>query len=232
LTIEGSLAIEHIIERAKRTKADKVVLCTTALYEDMVLVDIAEKHGILSYRGPIEDKLVRWQKAAERYEVDFFVTFDGDDVLCDPELANLAFDQHERTGADFIEAPNVPCGAFTYGISVSALNKVCKIKWTEDTEMMVPWFTNLGVFKCEELQNVPVVLQRPEIRMTMDYRDDLEFFRRVYGYFGDRDFKLEDVIKYLDENPEVREINNHCQEKYLTNQRILTKKALTYPDTY
>ena len=91
---------------------------------------------------------------------------------------------------------------------------------------MVPYFTETNLFKCEELQNVPIVLQRPEIRMTMDYRDDLEFFRTVYGYFGGRDFKLEDVIWYLDENPEVTEINSHLQEKYLANQKNLTRMIL------
>jgi len=226
LTIGSKLAIEHVIERAKKTKADKVILCTTALYEDLVLAEIAEKHGILSYRGAIYDKLVRWQNAARKYGIDFFVTFDGDDILCDPELADLAFDQYERAGADFIEAPNVPCGAFTYGIKVSALDTVCKIKGSEDTEMMVPYFTETNLFKCEKLQNVPIVLQRPEIRMTLDYRDDLEFFRRVYGFFGGRDFKLEDVIHYLDENPEVPQINACLQQWYLDNQKALTKMVL------
>jgi len=226
LTIVGKLAIEHVIERAKRTKADKVVLCTTALYEDFVLVNLAEKHGILSHRGHITDKLARWQRAAERFKIDFFVTVDGDDILCDPSLADLAFDQYEKTNADFIHAPNVPCGAFTYGIKVEALNTVCKIKGSEDTEMMVPYFMETNLFKVEELQNVPVEIQRPEIRMTMDYMDDLKFFRKVYGYFQGLDFSLKDVIGYLDKNPKVVEINRYLQKMYLDNQKKLTKMVL------
>ena len=225
LTIVGKLAIEHVIERAKKTKADKVVLCTTAFYEDFVLVNIAEKHGILSHRGHMTDKLARWQRAAERFKVDFFVTFDGDDILCDPSLADLAFDQYEKTNADFIHAPNVPCGAFTYGIKVSALNTVCKIKGSEDTEMMVPYFTETNLFKCEELQNVPIVLQRPEIRMTLDYEDDLKFFRNIFDNLSEG-FSLQDAIEYLDRNEEVRKINDYLQEKYLANQKNLTRMIL------
>lgn len=222
LHIGGKHAIEHVIERAKKTKADKIILCTTALYPDMKLCDIAEAHGISSFRGHIYDKLMRWWNAGKKYRVDFFVTFDGDDILCDPELADLAFDQYDRTNADFIEAPNVPCGAFTYGIKFDALHEVCKIKGSEDTEMMVPYFTESGLFRVEELQNVPIELQRPEIRMTLDYEDDLKLFRNIFDHFRTNDFSLRDVIKYLDEHPEVQMINHYLQEKFLENQKNMT----------
>jgi len=219
-------AIELVIDRVKRSKkAQRIVLCTTWLPADDILCDIAREYGIEYRRGSSRDKLMRWYGATYQYDVDFFVTADGDDLLCDPELIDLAFAQYDRTGADFIEAPNVPCGAFTYGISTAALFKVCVIKDTDDTEMMVPYFKT-GLFKVEELENVPPVLQRPEIRMTLDYPDDLTFFDNIYSNFKDTSFTLRDVIKYLDDNPEVVEINKHCQEKYLANQKLMTKVVL------
>jgi spore coat polysaccharide biosynthesis protein SpsF len=180
----------------------------------------------LCFRGSAEDKLERWRGAAEKYGIDFFVTADGDDLLCDPELVDLAFDQMERTGADFIEAPDVPCGAFTYGIKVAALNKVCKIKDSTDTEMMVPYFTETGIFDVQKLENVPEELQRPEIRMTLDYEDDLKFFETIFDHFGNQIFTIRDVIGFLDANPEVIKINQYLQEKYLANQKTLTKLVL------
>jgi len=219
-------AIELVIDRAKRSKkAQRIVLCTTWFPEDDILCDIAREQGIDYRRGSSRDKVMRWYGATLQHDVDFFVTADGDDLLCDPELIDLGFAQHDRTGADFIEAPNVPCGAFTYGISTAALKRVCEIKDTDDTEMMVPYFKT-GLFKTEELENVPPVLQRPEIRMTLDYPDDLKFFDNIYSNFKDTNFSLRDVIKYLDDNPEVVEINKHCQEKYLANQKLMTKVVL------
>jgi len=234
--VAGKKAIERVIGRAKRSrKADVIVLCTTWLPEDQVLCDIAWDNLIRLSKGSAEDKLVRWEEATEKFKVDFFVTFDGDDLLCDPELADLAFEQHDRTGADFIEAPNVPTGAFTYGIATTALNKVCEIKGTRDTEMMVPYFKlcqnwmfdgvivhSRKIFKVEQLENIPEDLQRFEIRMTMDYPDDLKFFDNIYKHFGDTDFTLRDVIAYLDANPEVIKINQYLQERYLENQHRLT----------
>jgi len=223
----------------RSNRAQRIVLCTTWLPDDDILCSIARENDIEFRRGSTEDKLMRWKGATIQHDVDFFVTADGDDLLCDPELIDLAFAQYDRkctvaglpglefhTGADFIYAPDVPCGAFTYGISTAALHKVCDIKATDDTEMMVPYFTETGLFKVERLENVPLVLQRPEIRMTLDYPDDLTFFDNIYSNFKDTNFSLRDVIKYLDNNPEVIEINKHCQEKYLANQKLMTKVVL------
>jgi spore coat polysaccharide biosynthesis protein SpsF len=215
--------IELVIDRVKKVGV-QVILCTTNLPEDDILCLIALENGILFSRGSTNDKLMRWAQAAERNGIDFFVTADGDDLLCDPELIGLAFNQYEKTNADFIEGKNIPCGSFTYGIKVSALNKVCEIKNTSDTEMIVPYFTETGLFKVEELQ-VPEVFKRPEIRMTLDYEDDLKFFQTIFDHF-DKPFLLRDVIKFLDKNPDVIEINQYLQERYLENQKTLTKLVL------
>lgn len=225
--VAGEYAIQLLIDRVKKSKkAQRIVLCTTRRAEDDTLCKFAKLNKIKFYRGSVKDKLVRWQKATKQFGVSFFVTADGDDLLCDPELIDLAFTQHERTGADFVEARNVPTGAFTYGIKTSALNKVCKIKGTDDTEMMVPYFTETGLFKVEQLQDVPKVLQRPELRMTMDYPEDLMFFDNIFRHFNGRSFTLQEAIEYLDDNPDVVKLNQKCQEFYLANQKKLTGVVL------
>jgi spore coat polysaccharide biosynthesis protein SpsF len=121
----------------------------------------------------------------------------------------------------------VPCGGFTYGIKVSALNKVCEIKDTTETEMMWVYFLNAGIFRTEGLENIPNVLQRPEIRMTLYYDDDLKFFKVIFDHFADNpEFTLRDVVKFLDENPDVIKINQYLQERLLDNQRSKIKLVL------
>jgi spore coat polysaccharide biosynthesis protein SpsF len=224
IEINGKPTIQYVIDRAVRT-GYPVVLCTTELENDDILCDIATKNWILFYRGSVEDKLERWRGAAEQWGVEFFVTFDGDDLLCDPELAELAFEQYEETKADFIESRIVPCGAFTYGIKVSALNKVCEIKGTSDTEMMMPYFTDTGLFQVEPLWNVPKELQRPEIRITLDYEDDLRFFKAIFGNFKST-VPLREVLSFLNENPELIKINQYLQQRFLDNQRSKTKLVI------
>ena len=201
LEINGVKNIEFLINRLKKSKlADIIVLCTTINKNDDILCDIAKNMGIAWFRGSEEDKLERWQEAAKSFNVDFFVTADGDDLFCEPELIDSAFRQYDQSKCDFIEekpGASVPVGAFTYGIKVSALNKVCEIKDTNETEMMSVYFTNSGLFKVEMLKKIPCIYKRPHIRMTLDYQEDFDFFKNVIEHFGNN-FTMRDIIKYLD----------------------------------
>jgi spore coat polysaccharide biosynthesis protein SpsF len=230
LEVHGERVIEFLIRRLKRAKlADAIVLCTTACVEDDVLEDIARQEGILCFRGSERDKLERWRGAAEKFGIDFFVTADGDDPFCEPELIRLALKQFAKRGADFLQTEGLAVGAFTYGIKTAALETVCRIKDTDDTEMMWVYFTDSGRFRTEMLENVPDVFKRPEIRMTLDYPEDLLFFRAVIGHFrgeGRQDFNLRDVIAHLDLHPEIVKMNQHLNEIFLVNQKARTKLCL------
>ncbi len=230
LEISGKPTIVHLIHRVKEARlADGIVLCTTTNPEDDILCQIATREGISFFRGSEKDKLERWRGAAAKYHVAFFVTADGDDLFCEPELIDLAFKQYAKTGVDFIESANLACGAFTYGIKVAALNKVCEIKNTDDTEMMWVYFTQTGRFQCAPLRDVPAVFVRPEIRMTLDYEDDFQFFKNIIEHFlrlNKTAFSLRDILAYLDAHPEVARINQHRQQEFLDNQKKKTKLVL------
>jgi len=233
LKIKRKRTIEHLIERVKKSKLkDLIVLSTTILKEDDILCKIATQQRIEYFRGPVEDKLMRWLGAAEQFKVGFFVTADGDDLFCEPELIDLAFKQYEKSRADFIEGVNIPTGAFTYAIKTEALKKVCEIKSTNDTEMMWTYFKDTNLFRCEELRNIPLFYKRPEIRMTLDYPEDFQFFKTVIKHLSQRKkyFNLKDIISYLDEHPEVVKINQHMQEIFLANQRKKAKLILKKGD--
>lgn len=229
LKIRGLTTIQHTIRRVKKSKlADIIVLTTTQLPEDDILCEIARKENIEYFRGSVEDKLERWLKAAKKFSVEFFVNADGDDLFCEPELIDLAFKQYEKNNPDYIEEKGLVCGAYSYGIKTKALEKVCQIKDTDEIVIMGVYFTDSVLFRCEELQGVDNIYKRPEIRATLDYPDDLKFFRTIIENFGaiKKDFTLRDVIKYLDKHPEIIKINQHLQEKFRDNQKKQTKLIL------
>ena len=229
LKIQGLTTIQHLIRRVKKSKlADIIVLCTTKLKEDDILCKIAKKEEIECFRGSVLDKLERWRGAAEKFDVEFFVTADGDDLFCEPELIDLAFKQYEKKKPDFIEGEGLVCGAFTYGIKTKALKKVCEIKDTEDTEMMWVYFKNTSLFNCQKLKRVEKIYKRPKLRMTLDYPDDFKFFKTVIENLGKikKDFSLRDVIKYLDQHPEIIKINQYLKEKFEKRQKEKTKLIL------
>lgn len=223
--IDGLPIIEYIIRRMKHAKkANNIILCTTEKPQDNSLVEIAERNNILYFRGSEEDKLERWNGAAKHHNVEFFCTADGDDLFCEPMLIDLAFEQYERNNCDFIESKKAITGAFTYGIKASALKKVCEIKDSEQTEMMWVYFTNTGLFKCEELQNIPEKFCRPDVRMTLDYQEDFDFFDAIIEKSSKKGdyLTLNEIVDIIEKYPDIKNINFFRQQQWADNQKNKT----------
>ena len=231
MEILGKPTIELVILRAKQVKGvDEVILCTTERSLDDRIVDIAEKScGIKYFRGSLEDKLDRWLGAARKFDVDFFVTMDGDDLLCDPELIEMSVNQMEKGGCDFIKAPkDLVCGSFTYTLKTEALQKVCEMKDTNDTEMMWVYFEGTGKFKVCDLDIKDKIFFDRSIRLTLDYKEDFEFFSNIFERFGckNNDVPLREILSFLKNHPEVIEINSFRKQDYLENQKRKTRLVL------
>ncbi len=212
--------IKHIINRAKLSRAaERIVLCTTLEDVDSELCRIAQSCGVDFFRGPTDDKLVRWHQAAEHFDVEPIVTFDGDDPFCSPELIDLAFEQIGRDNSDFIESKGIATGVFTYALKASALAKVCEIKDSEDTEMMWTYFKDTGFFEIAELEGVPLNFKNSNVRLTLDYPEDLQLFREIFRLLDtDHRVDLDMVIDLLMSNVYLREINLFRQGDFLANQ--------------
>lgn len=225
--IKGRSTIEYVIEQAKKsTRAQVIVLCTTELSEDDLLCEIASNNNIEYFRGSVTDKLERWNGACKKFNIEFFVTADGDDLFCDPELMDLAFAQYDQGVTDFIKSDEVVCGSFTYGIKHTALQKVCDIKDTDDTEMMWVYFTETNLFNVQELQDIPDYAKRKDIRMTLDYQEDFDFFKNVIDYFDGIDYSMKDILVYLDANKSVIDINYFLENQWKQNQVNKTQLKL------
>jgi len=220
-----------VIERTRGVTGTKlIVVCTTTLAEDDIVEEIAAKSGVKCFRGSIEDKLDRWLKASQAFDIDYFVTVDGDDLFCDPHLIDLAISQIAESPCDMLKAPSgIACGAFTYCIRTAALVKVCSMKASTDTEMMSVYFTDTGIFEVRDLQLDSDAYLNSKVRLTLDYPEDLLFFSRVFDVLdapGNR-CPLIDILKLLEARPELSEINFFRQSEFLANQKQRTNLQLS-----
>ena len=95
--------------------------------------------------------------------------------------------------------------------------------------MMWTYFKDTGLFEVQTLRNVPLSFIRSDIRMTLDYKDDLTFFQKIIDHFFENeniDYTLEDIISYLTENPEIIKINSYLHEEWKRNQIMKTQLSL------
>ena len=53
--------------------------------------------------------------------------------------------------------------------------------------------------------------------MTLDYEDDFKFFSEIIENL-DLDFNLKNVLTYIENNPNIKKINYHLEEKWKENQ--------------
>jgi spore coat polysaccharide biosynthesis protein SpsF (cytidylyltransferase family) len=60
--------------------------------------------------------------------------------------------------------------------------------------------------------------QRPDYRLTIDFPEDLIFFRKIIRHFGgdDKYIPYKDLISFLDVNPKLRKmVENITDENYI-----------------
>ncbi|MFA5151879.1 MAG: hypothetical protein WC554_04880 [Clostridia bacterium] len=217
LPVCGKPIIEQMIIRAKHAKTPKLfVLCTTNLHEDDVFVDIAHRCNIEIFRGHPTDILQRWLDTADHFKADYFISAEADDVFCDPEYIDVITGELSTDVFDYITCKGLPFGATPTGIKVSALRKICAIKDDDDTQGQERFFTKTGLFKIKNIQVTDAELNRPEVRMTLDYQEDYDFFKTVFKHLYSKSgfFSLREIIQLLIDHPEIVRINEKMQERY------------------
>ncbi len=214
--VKGKTLTDHLINRLKSsTKVSQIVLCTSTNPDDDVLVDIAKKNKIDFFRGSEDDKLDRYLNAAHKFSTDFIIVVDGDDVFCDPELIDICVSEFERTGTDYIIVKDAPLGATPFCIKREALEKVCKTKTVTNTEVWGSLFSERKDFT-KSLVVPKKKLQRPEIRLTLDYKEDFLLIEKIFDklYQEGQVIRLEMIVDFLTENPKLLEINKDVQKLY------------------
>jgi len=222
LEIEGIPMIVHLIERLKQTKkANKIVVCTSTNKEDDVLEEVARRTGVDFFRGSEDDVLYRLLCAAKKYDFDFIVSTTGDNPLTDPIYIDKIIDKFHKTKADFITCFGLPLGTFSYGIKVSALQKVCEIKKNTDTELWTNYFLKYDIFRKETVE-IEEELKHPELRLTVDTPEDFEVMKKIFAalYKPGKVFKLKDVVKYLLSHKNIIKINAHIKQRVAKDVEI------------
>lgn len=217
LDIEGRPALWYVLDRMKMAKLPGLrVVCTSTNPADQDIVAFAESQGWLAFCGDEEDVLQRYLDAAAHYGLEFMVNVDGDDLFCSEDYVDRIIDHYRKTGADYIQCHGLPFGGAPTGVKINALREVCSRKTDAHTQGWGKYFVQSGLFRVEAIQADENV-NRPEYRMSLDYPEDLEFFRAVVRGLDPRHegpMRLVDVVAFLDAHPEIAAISQKVSAEY------------------
>jgi spore coat polysaccharide biosynthesis protein SpsF len=220
LEIQSKTVTEHLIDRLKQARRPRqIVMCTSTNPGDDVLVALALRAGVYYFRGHEDDKLDRYLQASQIYGTTHAIIVDGDDIFCDPEYIDRVIERIHAKDTDYVTTYGLPLGCAAYAVKVKALERVCAMKGETDTEVWGGYFTATGRFKVDQVEVDDPELWRPDVRMTLDYWEDFEFFKEIFEalYVPGRVFSLREVMRLLQRKPEIIEINRGAQARYEAN---------------
>ena len=211
LDIENGIALlDHIIDLCKRINAiSAIVLGVSEGKENLPFFDVAERHGIQAVPGSEKDVLLRLIdccKAAGGTDA-FRITTECPFPLF--EMIAPVWAAHMRDGNDVTVIDGLPEGCHFEIYTLRSLEQSHGLGDGRHRSEYCSLYIreHPGDFKIARLP-VEESLLRTDLRLTVDYPEDLVLCRKVYEHLK-KDaplIKVRDIIRYLDEHPDVAAI--------------------------
>lgn len=213
--IDDKPIIQYLLNRLQKSKkTQNLVVCTTEKKSDDPLVSFLEIQNIKYFRGSEHDLLIRLRDAAISFNVDFIVVVDGDDIYTDPLYVDKVVEKFEKTNADYISGDGFPHGFVPIGIKTQALEKICKLKISNNTETGYrEFFTDTNIFNCKYIKPQKNLQFPKNLRLTLDYEEDFLFAKEIFGRL-DNNFHLEDILNLIHKKPSLLQLMNGINEKW------------------
>jgi len=211
-----------LIERLRLCRTiDEVVVATSIENENDVIEEFCANEGIACFRGSEEDVLKRTLGALESVSATIGVEVFGDCPLIDPLIVDdivTKFLDHARY--DFIGndlKTTYPPGMEVEVFSVAALqDSDDRVAASDPIREHGTLFIrqNPQLYKVINLE-AEGKRRRPEVELEVDSREDLDVVTAIIQHFHPRiDFSLDEVLRFLDDNPEIVEINRSVHRRW------------------
>ena len=213
--------LDQVIDNLQKIKIiDEIVLAISLGDDNLIYADYSKKKGLKFIFGNEIDVLYRLNLGLEYSKgTDLFRVTSESPFLYIPEVEN-AWEKHKlnKNDATFLDDIIDGCG---FEIITS---KALKYSWDNGdkkhrSEMCTLFIReNKNFLKIEKIK-CPQELIRPDLRLTIDYPEDLIVCREIYRQQikGFKEYDLFKIVKFLDSKKELLSlISPYCEEGYKT----------------
>lgn len=225
LDIEKGLTIlDYIIASLKKYGlVDAIVLGISEGAANEVFREVAESRGVDYIVGSENDVLKRLIQCCEKAEGTDIFRITTESPFNFWEGVTDAWERHVGNNNDLTCLDNVPDGS---GIEIISL-KAYQRSWAEGEDRHRSEYCSLFIrenkdkFRIEYL-DAPAEIKRTDIRLTVDYPEDLVLCRAVYNHFRDKAplIPLSEIIAYLDSRPDLKGLVDQFVEEGLKTMYI------------
>lgn len=223
LKIGDLTSVEFSLKNASKIRnVNHVILATSSLESDAALRNYTYNESVIFHTGHPDDVIQRYLDITRQLKIDVVIRVTADNPYLDDELCQILLQSHFENGADYTSGVQACVGTNIEIISVQALEKVKSHFPSADYSEYMTWYfmNNQDHFKIN-LVNLPEIFVR-DYRLTLDYQEDLDLFNTIHKELeAYPDYALKDVIRLLDEKPELVNINKNISPAYQSNQELI-----------
>lgn len=220
----GKPLLARMVERVLAAElAGTVVVATTIDLSDDPVVAICETEGYHCYRGDPLDLLDRHYQAGRFYEAGTVIKVPSDCPLIDPAVIDRVIGYYLDNQGHFDFVSNLHPATYPDGNDVEVMSmSALATAWREakrplEREHTTPFiWENPDRFRLGNVSWDTGFDYSQSHRWTIDYEEDYEFIRAVYEalYPANPRFSLVDILRFLEDHPEVAAINRRYAGEY------------------
>ncbi len=216
--------VDILIERSKLVGLPIILATSISKSDDKLVRYVKKKHKIIIFRGSLKNKVKRWYNCFLKHKLKSACFIDGDDLLFDYQLYKKNFIKAKTISIPYMlkNPKNIVTGAFTYIINFKFLEQIYKKSQKfKDVDVIDRFYKNVNKIENIKLEKM---LVNKKIRLTLDYKYDYIFFKKLFKIFNSRS-NTKEVIKYLEKHSELSKINFFLNKSWKLNQ-LKQKKNL------
>ena len=222
--ILGKPMIAYTLERLKKSRyIDEVVLATSVKDTENEMVEYLDSQNYQVFRGSEDYVLERYVDAVKQFGGDIVMRITGDCPLIDPVMVDQIITYYLANDFDYVGVDTMN-GNYIRGFDVEIFTREALMKAYEDTKEIegispekehVTYYIyqHAELFKIDQLKASDYY--RKNYRLCVDTPEDFALISNIYEHFQDTYVSAKDVIRYLDENPQIGRMNQDIKQKHV-----------------
>lgn len=220
----GKPVLEHVIDRVRQSKKiDDIVVATTDLPQDDIIMELSQKCGVKYFRGDEDDVLSRYYYAAKENRAAHIVRITSDCPLYDPNVGDdviAFFREHDYdivSNAGALDTrrtfpPGFDTEVFSWDCLKDAFDNA---RNRYQREHVTPYmYESSSNHWC----NYHLDHDCSGYRLTLDTPEDFTLIQALYNHFykGAHDFYLSEIVGFLSTEPQLLKLNEAVYQKGYT----------------
>jgi spore coat polysaccharide biosynthesis protein SpsF len=222
--LAGKPLLARMVERVTAAQlVGTVVVATTTEPVDDPIIALCLEEGLNCYRGDTNDLLDRHYRCGLNIQASTVIKIPSDCPLIDPQVIDRVIGYYLAGPEAYDFVSNLHPASYPDGNDVEVMTMTAlETAWHEasrplEREHTTPYiWENPQRFRIGNVEWETGLDYSRSHRWTIDYEEDYQFIRTVYEglYPVKPDFRLNDILDYLDEHPDVAAINQRHAGEY------------------